>query len=83
MIEYPKNLPDNDPRTPQMIAEDHKLADEYADRGSVKHFALRLGFMPHNNEAAEGILQRILQEHYWLEKEVSRCKAFNECKIHD
>lgn len=39
-----------------------KLADEYAVLGSVKHFALRLGFMPHDEKEAEKILKDVIEE---------------------
>lgn len=44
-----------------------KLADEFATKGSVKHFALRLGFMPHDEKDAEAILANIVDQYYELE----------------
>ena len=38
------------------------LANEFAEPGTVKHFALRLGFMPHNEKDAELILVRVLMD---------------------
>lgn len=59
----PKNL--SDCRTSEQILEDHKLANEFATKGSVQHFALRMGFMPYNEEDAEAILKRIILENEW------------------
>lgn len=74
MIDIPKTLPDC--RLPEMIVEGHKLAKEFAEPGTVKHFALRMGFMPHNNEEAEAILKRIIEERDWLENELERVRLF-------
>lgn len=52
----------DDPRTPAMIAEDAKRADEYAQRGTLKHFLLRQGFFPHDEADAEAILIGIIRE---------------------
>lgn len=46
-----------------------KLADEFAEKGTVKHFALRLGFMPYNEEQAEAILESCINEKELLETE--------------
>jgi hypothetical protein len=51
-----------DPRTHEQITQDAQLADEYATPGTVKHFALRLGFMPHDEQDAEAILRRVVRE---------------------
>ncbi len=52
----------DDPRTDEQIAEDRALADEFATPGTVKHFALRLGFMPHDEADAEAILETVIRE---------------------
>ena len=39
-----------------------QLADRFAEKGTVKHFALRLGFMPHNEEAAESLLKSMIDK---------------------
>jgi hypothetical protein len=43
-------------------AENAALADEFAAPGTVKHFALRLGFMPFDEAAAEAILRGAIEE---------------------
>ena len=65
----PRNLPDC--RTPETIQEDHARADEFAVKGSVQHFLLRQGFMPHNEAEAEAILVRIIRELNLYEMEQS------------
>lgn len=72
-IRPPANLPDC--RQPGMIRGDHARADEFATKGSVKHFLLRQGFMPNNEEDAEAILIRIIRELEWYETwvEYHRC----------
>lgn len=42
--------------------ENLKLANEFSERGKVKHFLLRKGFMPHDDEDAEIILENIFAE---------------------
>jgi hypothetical protein len=51
-----------DPRSPHQIAEDAKLADEFATPGTLKHFLLRRGFMPHDEAEAEAILDALILE---------------------
>ncbi len=70
MIEIPKNIPDC--RCSGLLSDSLRLANEYATEGTVKHFALRMGFMPHNEEDAEAILKRIIDERDWLENELER-----------
>ncbi len=55
-----------DPRTQYIIDEDLKLANEFADIGTVKHFVLKLGYCPNNEKHAEDILNRIILEHEYL-----------------
>jgi hypothetical protein len=55
-------MPENDPRTPEQIAEDLAMANEFASPGTVKHFALRLGFMPYDEAQAEAILTSVIRE---------------------
>jgi hypothetical protein len=72
-LDIPKTLPDC--RGVAEIAEDRRRADKYAAKGSVQHFALRLGFMPGNEEQAEGIIGRLIREREYLEDfiESHRC----------
>ena len=56
-----------DCRDSVLIDEDHLLANEFASKGSVQHFALRLGFMPHNEDDAEAILERVIREWEWYQ----------------
>lgn len=49
-------------RNPTEIAQDLVLANQYAKPGTVKHFALRLGFLPSDEKSAESILEGIVQE---------------------
>ncbi len=46
-------------------------ANEFAEKGTVMHFAMRLGFMPHNEEQAEATLKRYMDD---LEKEIKEFK---------
>ena len=43
-------------------AENAKLADEFAAKGTLKHYLLRKGFMPDNEQVAEKILDDIIEE---------------------
>lgn len=52
-------------------ATPQQMADEFAEKGTVKHFAMRQGFMPHNEEDAEAILLRYIAD---LEKEIRDLK---------
>lgn len=63
----PHNLQDY--RKPEFIAECISLANEFAKPGTVQHFALRLGFMPHNEQDAEAILHRIILENEWYQSQ--------------
>lgn len=68
MSKYPpEKLPDW--QTPKQEADSLKLADEFATPGTVAHFAFRLGFMAHNEEQAEAIIKRMLQECVWWQNE--------------
>ncbi len=51
-----------DTRTAERIAENLALANEFAEPGTVKHFALRLGFMPDDEAKAEAILEQVIHE---------------------
>jgi hypothetical protein len=57
------NVRGKDPRSPMMQLEDAKRADEFAEKGTLKHYLLRKGFFPNNEADAEAILDRIIQEH--------------------
>lgn len=57
------NVRGKDPRSPMMQLEDAARADEFAEKGSLKHYLLRKGFFPNNEADAEAILDRIIQEH--------------------
>lgn len=63
--DIPKDL--RDPRDHRQQREDAALADQYAPKGSVKHFMLSLGFMPNNEEDAKAIVARLIREREWLE----------------
>ena len=41
--------------------ESHEYADRVATKGSVMHFAIRLGFLPLNELQAEKILENIIK----------------------
>lgn len=71
MIEIPKNIPDVGAC---FRGDCLRLANEYAESGTVKHFALRLGFMPHNEADAEAILKRMIDEREWLETELENAR---------
>jgi len=43
-------------------AENLKLANEFAQPGTVKHFMLRQGFMPFDEKDAEAIIINIFKE---------------------
>lgn len=55
-------------------AENLKNANEFAKPGTVMHFAMRLGFMPHNEEAAEKLLKSIVDNEEKLQSELDRLK---------
>lgn len=38
------------------------LANEFAQKGSVLHFAIRLGYLPYDEAAAEKILSDVIKE---------------------
>ena len=57
MTDLSKYLP-----VPSLAEENIKIANEFANPGTVKHFAMRLGFMPHNEDEAEKILASIIKE---------------------
>jgi hypothetical protein len=57
------NIRGKDPRKPMMQLEDAKRADEFAEKGTLKHYLLRKGYFPDNEQVAEAILDRIIQEH--------------------
>jgi hypothetical protein len=42
--------------------ENEKLAEEFAQKGTLKHYLLRKGFLPHDEKAAEAILDGIIEE---------------------
>ena len=48
--------------TPTAGVINSQIADKYAEKGTVKHFAFRLGFMPHNERDAELIIVRCLMD---------------------
>jgi hypothetical protein len=60
-----------DYRNEDAIAFDARTADKYSDKGSVLHFALRLGFFPNTEEEAESIIQKKLLELEFYETWVS------------
>ncbi len=62
--------------TPARCAQQRALADEFATPGSVKHFALRLGFMPNDEADAEAIIDRCLRERDWLEHQIEIANLF-------
>lgn len=64
-VRIPKEL--KDCRKNDAIAFDARTADRYADRGTVMHFAFRLGFYPSDEEEAEDIINRLLLEREYLE----------------
>ena len=53
---------------PAVMVENLKLAREFAQPGTVMHFAFRMGYMPANEEKAEAILRRCLREGEWWEQ---------------
>lgn len=68
-LEPPRDLPG--PPT-EFAAENLKLAGEFSEPGTVKNFALRLGYMPHDEAEAEAILTRCLREGEWWEQQARR-----------
>lgn len=75
-MEPPKNLQDS--RKPEAIAFDAQVADKYADKGTVLHFALRLGFYPNTEEEAEGLLHQLILERDYYETWV--CRMEDRCQ---
>ena len=64
-LQPPTDLPG--PESLAMV-ENHKLAKEFAQPGSVQHFAFRMGYMPSDEKQAEAILRRCLREGEWWEQ---------------
>jgi len=51
------------PLTPQaLVAHNAAMADAYAHKGTLKHYLLKRGFMPHDEAEAEAILDGIIKE---------------------
>lgn len=50
-----------DPRPPVQQIEDAARADEFAEKGTLKHYLLKRGFFPDNEEVAEAILDNIIR----------------------
>ena len=46
----------------QFAAENLALANEFAEPGTLKHFMLKNGFMPHDEKEAEDVLLMIIHE---------------------
>jgi len=65
----PKDL--KECRNTEAIAFDFKTAEKYSDRGTVLHFALRLGFFPTTEEEAEALITRLLLEREFYETWIS------------
>ena len=63
-----------DPRTDDQIAEDHNRADDFAAKGTVKHFMLRQGFMPSNEADAEEMLRNLIREGEHFRSLVENCE---------
>ncbi len=61
-----------------MSVENLKLADEFAAPGTLKHFLLRMGFMPDNELVAEHILRNIIKEHGEMELQIERLEFENK-----
>ena len=67
--EHPLRPPSDLPApSPAAINENHRLAREFAQPGTVMHFAFRMGYMPSNEQQAEAILRRCLREGEWWEQ---------------
>lgn len=49
-------------RSSTEIEKCKQYADKVAPKGSVMHFAIRLGFLPLNEEMAEEIIERCILE---------------------
>lgn len=56
------NVRGKDSRSPMHQLEDGKRADEFSEKGTLKHYLLRKGFYPNNEADAEAILDRIIHE---------------------
>jgi hypothetical protein len=54
------------------VEQDCKLADDLADRGTVRHLMLRLGYFPRDEEEAEGLVVRLVAENARLGGETAR-----------
>lgn len=55
--------------------ESESLADEFATKGTLKHYMLRKGFLPHNEEQAEQMMDSIIEEKERLTEEIERLKS--------
>jgi hypothetical protein len=58
----------NDPRTNELIAEDHQRSQQYATKGTIKQFMLSLGFFPHDEEDAKKLIKGIISENEELRR---------------
>jgi hypothetical protein len=58
-------------------AENLRVANEFAIPGTVMHFAMRLGFMPHNEKAAEDLLEFMIKR---MEEYETYCGDLEEAK---
>lgn len=64
-LKPPADLQDG--RKPDAIKFDARTADRYADKGTVLHFAMRLGFYVNTEEEAEVLLHRLILEREYYE----------------
>jgi hypothetical protein len=69
LLEPPRHLPGP---PPQFDADNRNLAAEFAQPGTVMHFAFRLGYMPNDEADAEAIITRCLREGEWWEAQARR-----------
>lgn len=64
-LKPPEDLQDG--RKPDAIAFDAYVADKYADKGTVLHFAMRLGLYANTEEEAEVLIHRLILEREYYE----------------
>lgn len=64
-VNIPRDLPDTLPL--DFRAASLQLAREFAEPGTCKYLLLKMGFMPHNEEDALKLVERLIRERDYLE----------------
>lgn len=57
---------------PDWTAHNLALANEFAEKGTLKYFLITRGFLPDNEKVAEAILDNIIKENEDLRWEIEK-----------